>query len=158
VFSNKKGQEMGLETIKDIVLLFLVAGLFTMFLVNFRGDTYFERSYLARDLSLIEHAVYASPGKILKYTYYPIGGTNLKLGSADIKNEKFNQIILSNFDYSFDQNMVEVKDKTVRDNVAKRGAKYYAYLKKEFMNIELKEPSSIEFKKISKLEILNSDE
>ncbi len=160
---NKKGQ---LGTIRDIILLLLVASLFAVFLVSLKDNTFFERSYAARDLSLLEHAIYASPGEILEYNYYPISQKiieTIRKSSGDLRGggalatdtitiERVERIDLSQFDFNFALNKIGVSTKGL-DNPAI----YFAYLKKEIDVSEFSGPKSFVFRELKDLEIIKSE-
>ena len=146
MFNNKKGEELGYFEILDLILLIVVAGSFSVFLMNLSSDTYFERNFLARDLSLMEHALYASPGDVIEYQYYPLSYLALKVEKPS--SAKSNQIDLSNFDFSFTTNKVSVSDKGETNGVS-----YFAYNKDGFTDKNLGGVNAMKFKESENLEI-----
>jgi hypothetical protein len=103
MFNSKKGVENMLFIILDLILLLMVAGAFSFFLYNLRNNTEFERGYLTRDIALLAHAIYASPGEI-KYDYY----SNLIHNDVTDVDQ---QIILSDFNFEFDGSRIRIADK-----------------------------------------------
>lgn len=122
MFNNKKGAEyLSYAVILELMILLLIAGAFSLYILSLEANTQFERMYLARDISLLVHAIYASPGEV-EYEYYPtrlsqselggivkqgVGSFTNQLREAGVLSQK---IDLSRFNYALTKNSVQVSD------------------------------------------------
>lgn len=112
---NKRG---GVETevyffIFGIVIIILSGVMVTMWANNAIKSTYFEKSFLSKDLALLTNTILASPGNIV-YTYY------------------FDKANISKFNYELENNAFIVSE-------AEKGTPiYYFYAEDRFRGGELK--------------------
>lgn len=162
---NKKGEEhLSYFTIIEIVLLLMVAGTFSVFVYSLHQNTQFERTYLSKDLSLLTHAVYASPGDV-EYKYYPktlnevVMGVKTELvrlpsgGAMDqpeyqevekiVTEEHEKKMDISLFDFEFNQYKVRVADTGLGQN--KNFISYFTYHNKLFVTTLVEKPESLVF-------------
>jgi len=70
----KKRAELEFTTVIDLVLIAIVIGILFFFIADVSRNTYFQKSYLARDIALSIGAVQARPGTV----YYNYSQENLK--------------------------------------------------------------------------------
>ncbi|MFA5141454.1 MAG: hypothetical protein WC471_00605 [Candidatus Woesearchaeota archaeon] len=119
---NKRGAEyLTYFMMIDIMLLLIVTASFGIFISNLSSSTTFERSYLARDIALLQESIYASPGD-LEYSYQP----------ATIKEESWTgqpitKIDLQLFDFGIQPDSVKVMDTKTEPNIKQSPLSYYAY-------------------------------
>ncbi len=176
MFNNKKGEEyLSYAVLLELIILVLIAGAFTLYLISLNANTQFERMYLARDISLLAHAIYASPGEV-EYEYYPtrlsqselggvvkqgVGSFTNQLRDAGILSQK---VDLSRFNYALTKTSVQVSDafevgqdllrsgselmqsKSAAPNIASGfPMSYSAYHLSNYPEVNLNKPISMQF-------------
>lgn len=161
MWKDKRGVESGYFEILDLILIMLIAGSFSVFLINLNSDTYFERDFIAKDISLFEHALYASPGEVEKYEYYSpqeivyvleTKRTRMARDVIDVEvptKKERRGLDLSLFNIIFTTNKVEVAEKNQQNGVT-----YYAYNRPNFQDQNINGKETFTFKESERLEII----
>lgn len=86
---GKRGMELPLWVIIELVLLGVIIAFFLFYINDIKKDTYFEKTFVAKDLAFLLQKIQSSPGNI-KFHYF---------------QENFQP---ENYDFSFDKNYVGI--------------------------------------------------